>query len=98
MNGKRYEIKTHQVTCKRGKPMARTYLRSGRRPKGWSCRNYSAKVTKFRFICRRGARDFSPSGAERQGRKAVFQVFPPSSVATIVPSLSARSASRALPP
>jgi hypothetical protein len=58
VKGQRYEIKTHQVTCKRGKPMARTYLRSGRRPKGWSCRNYSAKVTKFRFICRRGARDF----------------------------------------
>ena len=58
VKGQRYEIKTHQVTCKRGKPMARSYLRSGRRPKGWSCRNYSARVTKFRFICRRGARDF----------------------------------------
>jgi hypothetical protein len=58
VKGHRYDIKTHLVTCKRGKPMARSYLRTGRRPKGWSCRNYSAKVTKFRFICRRGGRDF----------------------------------------
>jgi hypothetical protein len=58
VKGKRYDIKTHLVTCKRGKPMARAYLRTGRRPKGWSCRNYSAKVTRFRFICRRGGRDF----------------------------------------
>jgi len=58
VKGKRYDIKTHQVSCKRGKPWARSYLRSGRKPKGYRCRNYSAKVTKFRFICRRGARDF----------------------------------------
>jgi hypothetical protein len=58
VKGKRYEIKTHLVSCKRGKPWARSYLRSGAKPKGYSCRNYSAKVTKFRFICRRGGRDF----------------------------------------
>ena len=56
--GKRYDIKTHLVTCKRGKPWARTYLRSGRKPSGYHCRDYSANVTKFRFICRRGGRDF----------------------------------------
>ena len=58
IKGKRYEIKTHLVTCQRGKPWARTYLRSGRKPHGYRCRDYSAKVTKFRFICRRGGRDF----------------------------------------
>ena len=58
VKGKRYDIKTHQVACRRGKPWARTYLRTGRKPKGYSCRNYSAKVTRFRFICRRGGRDF----------------------------------------
>ena len=58
VKGKRYDIKTHLVSCKRGKPWARSYLRSGRKPSGYHCRDYSAKVTKFRFICRRGGRDF----------------------------------------
>ena len=58
VKGKRYDIKTHLVPCKRGKPMARAYLRTGHRPKGWRCRNYSAKVTRFRFICQRRDRDF----------------------------------------
>ena len=58
VKGKRYDIKTHLVSCKRGKPWARSYLRSGRKPDGYHCRDYSAKVTKFRFICRRGGRDF----------------------------------------
>jgi hypothetical protein len=58
VNGKRFQIKTHSISCKRGKPWARSYLRSGRKPSGYRCRNYSPKVTKFRFICRRGARDF----------------------------------------
>ena len=58
VKGKRYDIKTHLVTCRRGKPWARTYLRSGRKPKGWQCKDYSARLTKFRFICRRGGRDF----------------------------------------
>jgi hypothetical protein len=58
VKGKRYDIKTHLVTCKRGKRWARTYLRSGQKPNGWKCRDYSASVTKFRFICRRGGKDF----------------------------------------
>ena len=58
VKGKRYDIKTHLISCKRAKPWARSYLRSGRKPNGYRCRNYSAKVTKFRFICRRGGRDF----------------------------------------
>jgi hypothetical protein len=58
VKGKRYDIKTHLVSCKRGKPWARSYLRSGRKPSGYRCRDYSASVTKFRFICRRGGRDF----------------------------------------
>lgn len=58
VKGKRYDIKTHLVSCKRGTPWARSYLRSGRKPKGYSCRNSSAKVTRIRFICRRGGRDF----------------------------------------
>lgn len=58
VKGKRYEIKTHLVTCGRGKPWARSYLRTGRKPSGYKCRNYDPKVTKFRFICRRGGRDF----------------------------------------
>ena len=58
VRGKTYEIKTHVISCRRGKPMAVDYLRTGRRPRGYSCRDYSARVTKFRFICRRGGSDF----------------------------------------
>jgi len=58
VRGKTYEIKTHVMSCRRGKPMARDYLRTGDRPRGYSCRDYSARVTKFRFICRRGGSDF----------------------------------------
>jgi hypothetical protein len=58
LKGKRYDIKTHLVKCARGKRWARTYLRSGHKPKGWKCKDYSAAVTRFRFIRRRGGRDF----------------------------------------
>jgi hypothetical protein len=56
--GKRYNIKTHLIPCRRGKPWAVTYIRSHRKPAGFTCRDYDPKVTKFRFICRKGGTDF----------------------------------------
>jgi len=58
VKGKRYNIKTHSITCRRAKPWTKRYLTTGRRPRGYRCRNYDPKVTKFRFRCARRDRDF----------------------------------------
>ena len=58
VGGKRYQVRTHQVRCRTARPWAVRYLRYNRRPRGWTCRNYDPKQTKFRFMCRRGDRNF----------------------------------------
>ena len=57
VNGKRYQIKVDQITCAKGKPYAREYLRTRRKPTGYRCTNYPSS-SKFKFICRRGDRTF----------------------------------------
>ncbi len=57
-NGKRYLIRTHQLSCSKGKPYATRYLRTRRAPEGWRCTRYDPRETKIRFVCRRRDRDF----------------------------------------
>ena len=57
-DGKRYIIRTHQLSCSKGKPWATRYLRTRRAPDGWRCTRYDPRETKIRFTCRRGERQF----------------------------------------
>jgi hypothetical protein len=57
VKGKRYTIKADQIRCSTAKPHARRYLRTGRRPSGYRCRNYGGS-TKLKFRCERGVKVF----------------------------------------
>ena len=56
--GVRYTVKAHIVGCSKAKPWADRYLETGRKPSGYSCRKYDPDVTRIRFRCTRGTRDF----------------------------------------
>jgi len=56
--GKTYSVRAHIVRCDFAKPASRRYLRQGRKPRGWSCTRYPARLTKIAFTCRRGGKDF----------------------------------------
>ena len=57
-NGKRYIIRSHQLTCSKAKPWATRYLRTRRAPSGFRCTRYDPRETKIRFTCRRRDQDF----------------------------------------
>ena len=57
VGGKRYQIKTHRVSCRRARPWSSRYLRYHRRPTGWRCRDFPRRSS-FKFMCERGDRDF----------------------------------------
>jgi hypothetical protein len=58
IKGQEYLIKTHLLTCSKGKPYATTYLKRHRRPKGWKCTDYPPEQSAIAFTCRRSGRDF----------------------------------------
>lgn len=51
----RHQIKADQITCTTAKKYAYGYLRSSRRPRGWTCRKYP-RDSKFSFRCSRGTK------------------------------------------
>ena len=57
VEGKRYQIKADQMRCTTAKTYSRRYLSTGRRPSGYSCRNYTS-ATKLKFRCARSVRVF----------------------------------------
>ncbi len=57
VGSKRYNIKADQLRCRTAKPHARRYLRTGRRPSGYKCKNYRGG-TKLKFRCERGVKTF----------------------------------------
>ncbi len=50
VEGKRYNVKADQLRCSTVRTYARTYLATGRRPRGFGCRNYTS-ATKLKFRC-----------------------------------------------
>jgi len=55
--GKRYQVKSDQIRCKKARRWTRRYLRSGAEPRRYTCRSYDAS-TALRFRCSRGKRVF----------------------------------------
>jgi len=53
--GKRYNIRADSLRCGRARTHADRYLTYGRRPSGYSCRNYG-RGTRIKFRCSRGSR------------------------------------------
>lgn len=56
--GKRYQVKSHRLSCRIAKPAADRFLETGRRPSGYRCRTFDPRQTRIRFRCVRGDRDF----------------------------------------
>ena len=48
-----YVIKTHLLTCSKGKPYATNYLRHGASPKGWHCTSYPRDSDRVHLPARR---------------------------------------------
>jgi len=58
VKGKRYNIKSDQLSCSTAKRHSRRYLSTGRRPSGYRCKSYRSSQTALRFRCERGSREF----------------------------------------
>ncbi len=56
VGSRHYTIKADQIRCKTAKTDAKAYLVSRRKPRGYSCRNYTG--SKMTFRCNRGVRVF----------------------------------------
>ena len=56
VRSKHYTVKKHLVRCRGAKRLASRYMRTGRRPRGWSCRRFSPRQTRIRMRCVRGSR------------------------------------------
>jgi hypothetical protein len=55
VDGKRFNVKADQIRCRTARRYAKTYLKSSRRPSGYSCRRYG-RETKIEFRCSKGTR------------------------------------------
>jgi hypothetical protein len=51
VSGKRYQVKADQISCRSGRDYARRYLRTGRKPRGYRCRDYPSKKGRVDFYC-----------------------------------------------
>jgi hypothetical protein len=54
--GKRYQVKADQIRCDTARRQAARYLRHGTKPRGYSCKSYSASETSIKFRCTKGVR------------------------------------------
>jgi hypothetical protein len=54
--GKRYQVKADQIRCSTARRQAGRYLRYGTKPRGYSCKTYSASETSIKFRCTKGVR------------------------------------------
>ena len=57
VRGKRYNIKADQLRCRDAVPMARAYLATHKRPRGYRCHDYHGG-TAIKFRCERGIKVF----------------------------------------
>jgi len=58
VEGKRYQVKADQISCRSGRRYAGRYLRSGGKPRGYRCRNYPSKKGRVDFYCNSGRKIF----------------------------------------
>ena len=52
--GKTYQIKADQMTCKRGRRLAKRFLVKGTKPKGYDCKDYESEKGRVDFYCNKG--------------------------------------------
>jgi opacity protein-like surface antigen len=58
VNGKRFQVKADQISCSSGRDHAKRFLRNGRKPRGYRCRDYPSKRGRVDFYCNNGRKIF----------------------------------------
>ena len=58
VNGHKFKLKVHLISCGRGRKAAIRFLESGDHSKAWDCTRYSPQETKIAFTCRKGSKDY----------------------------------------
>ena len=58
VKGKRYQVKADQISCKSGRDHARRFIRTGRKPSGYRCRDYPSRKGRVDFYCNDGRKIF----------------------------------------
>ena len=54
LGAKRYQVKADQMSCRKGRRLAKRYLRTERKPRGFRCRDYPSKKGRVDFYCNKG--------------------------------------------
>ena len=58
VKGKRYQVKADQISCSSGRDHAKRFLTRGRKPRGYSCKDYPSKKGRVDFYCNNGRKIF----------------------------------------
>ncbi len=58
VKGKRYQVKADQISCKSGRDYAKRFIRTGRKPSGYRCRDYPSRKRRVDFYCNDGRKIF----------------------------------------
>ncbi len=56
--GKSYQVKADQISCNSGRKHARNFLEKGRRPSGYTCKDYPSRKGSVDFYCNDGKKIF----------------------------------------
>jgi opacity protein-like surface antigen len=54
VGGKRYQVKADQISCATARDHARRYLRTGGKPRGYTCKKPSRAKGRVNFYCNNG--------------------------------------------
>ena len=49
--GKRYQVKADQMSCKRGRRLAKRFIVRNRKPRGYKCRDFPSQRNRVDFYC-----------------------------------------------
>ncbi len=58
VNGKRFQVKADQISCRTGRDYAKRFIRSGSKPRGYRCRDYPSRKGRVDFYCNDGRKIF----------------------------------------
>ena len=58
VSGTRYQVKADQISCSSGREYAKRFIRSGRKPRGYRCRDYPSRKGRVDFYCNDGRKIF----------------------------------------
>ena len=58
VKSKRYQVKADQMSCSTGRDHTRRFLKTGRKPRGYKCKDYPSKKGKVDFYCNNAKKIF----------------------------------------